>query len=78
MLGLVVSAGNRKRRLSVVRVLSLVGVLALSTLWMSACGGSSTPRNPGTPTGTSTVTVTATTGGATALTHNVPITLTVQ
>jgi subtilase family serine protease len=78
MLGLVVSAGNRKRRLSVVRVLSLVAVLGLSTLWMPACGGSSTPRNPGTPTGTSTVTVTATTAGTTALTHNVPITLTVQ
>jgi len=81
-LGLVVSAGNRKRTLRGVRLLSLIAVLALSTLWMPACGGgsssSSTQSNPGTPTGTSTVTVTATTGGTGALTHPVTITLTVK
>ena len=75
-LGLVVSAGNRKRTLRGVRLLGLIAVLAISTLWMPACGGnSSTPSNPGTPTGTSTVTVTATAG---TLHHTVTITLTVQ
>jgi subtilase family serine protease len=76
VLGLVVSAGSRKRTLRGIRLLSLVAVLALSTLWMPACGGgSSTPSNPGTPAGTTTVTVTATAG---PLTHSVPVTLTIQ
>jgi subtilase family serine protease len=78
-LGLVVSAGNRKRRLRAVRLLGLMAVLALSTLWMPACGGgNSTVSNPGTPTGTSSVVVTATTGGTSALSHTVTVTLTVQ
>jgi hypothetical protein len=76
VLGLVVSAGNRKRTLRGMRLLSLIALLALSTLWMPACGGgSSTPSNPGTPAGTSTVTVKATAG---PLTHSVPVTLTIQ
>jgi subtilase family serine protease len=75
LLGFVVSAGSRKRTLRGMRLLSLIAVLALSTLWMPACGGSSTPSNPGTPAGTSTVTVTATAG---SLTHSVPVTLTIQ
>ncbi len=75
-LGLVVSAGNRKRTWRGLRLLSLIAVLALFTLSMPACGGgSSTSGNPGTPAGTSTVTVTATAG---SLSHPVPITLTVQ
>ncbi|MGC1436891.1 MAG: protease pro-enzyme activation domain-containing protein [Terriglobales bacterium] len=76
-LGLVVSAGSRKRKLhGGLRLLSLIAVLALSTLWMPACGGgSSTPSNPGTPAGTSTVTVAATAG---SLSHSVPVTLTIQ
>jgi subtilase family serine protease len=75
-LGLVVSAGSRKRKLHELRLLSLIAVLALSTLWMPACGGgSSTPSNPGTPAGTSTVTVTATAG---SLSHKANITLTIQ
>jgi subtilase family serine protease len=77
-LGLV-SVGNRKRTLRGMRLLSFIAVLALSALWMPACGGGSgTQSNPGTPTGTSTVTVTATTGGTSALTHPVTITLSVQ
>jgi hypothetical protein len=75
-LGLVVSAGSRKRTLRGLRLLSLIAVLALSTFWMPACGGSSGgPSNPGTPAGTSTVTVTATAG---SLSHPVTLTLTVQ
>jgi subtilase family serine protease len=79
LLGLV-SVGNRKRRLSGVRRLSLIAVLTLSILWMPACGGggSSPPTNPGTPPGTSNVKVIATTGGTSPLTHPVTITLTVQ
>jgi len=73
-LGLV-SAGNRKRTLRGARLLGLIAVLALSTLWMPACGGgSSTPSNPGTPTGSSPVTVTATAG----IIRTVQITVTVQ
>ncbi len=76
-LGLAVSAGNRKRTWRGLRLLSLIAVLALFTLSMPACGGgsSSGPSNPGTPAGTSTVTVTAAAG---SLSHPVQITLTVQ
>ena len=76
-LGLVVATGNRKRTWHGLRLLSLIAVLALFTLSMPACGGggSSTPSNPGTPAGTSTVTVTAAAG---SLSHPVQITLTVQ
>jgi len=76
-LGIVVSARNRKRSWRGMRLLSLIAVLALFTLSMPACGGggSSTTSNPGTPTGNSTVTVTATAG---SLSHQVPITLNVQ
>ncbi|HWY55560.1 MAG TPA: protease pro-enzyme activation domain-containing protein [Terriglobales bacterium] len=77
-LGLVLSAGNKRTRRGI-RLFSLIAALMLSTLWMPACGGgTSTPRNPGTPIGTSTVTVTATTGGTIALMHNAIISLTVQ
>jgi hypothetical protein len=76
-LGLVVSAGNRKRTLRGGRLLALIAVLAISTLWMPACGGgnSTAPSNPGTPTGSTPVTVTATAG---TLVHTAQITLTVQ
>jgi subtilase family serine protease len=78
LLGLI-SVRNHKRTRRGIRLLSLIVVLALSTLWMPACGGgSSTPSNPGTPAGTSSVTVTATTGGTSPLTHTAAVTLTVQ
>jgi hypothetical protein len=80
-LGLLIATGNRKRGLRGARLLSLIAVLALSTLWMPACGGgSSKPSNPGTPAGTSSVTVTATSGGTSPLTRSIKplITLTVQ
>jgi subtilase family serine protease len=78
-LGFVSITTNKKRTLHRVRLLSLIAVLALSTLWMPACGGgSSTPSNPGTPAGTSTITITATTGGTTPLTQKSTVTLTVQ
>ena len=80
--GFVLLTGNRKRTWRGVHLLSLIAVLTLSVLWMPACGGggSSTtpPSNPGTPTGTSSVVVTATSGGTAALSHQITVTLTVQ
>ena len=51
------------------RLLGLIVVLGFSTLWLGSCGGSggggnTVPPNPGTPAGTYTVTINATTGGA--------------
>jgi hypothetical protein len=70
--------GSRTRSL---RLLSLIVVLGFSTLWLASCGGGSStntnPANPGTPKGTYTITVGATTGGANPLTNsNVPFTFT--
>jgi len=79
LMGLLVPARKRKRTLRRMLLLCLFAVLACSTLWMVACGGgSSTPTNPGTPTGSTTVTVTAATAGSNPLSHTVTITLTVQ
>jgi subtilase family serine protease len=77
-LGLVLSVSHHKRRCLGIRLLSLIVVLALSILWMPACGGgNSKPSNPGTPTGTSSMTVTAATTRGT-LSHPVTVTLTLQ
>jgi len=73
IVGLLIPAGKRKPTIRGMRLLGLLAVLAFSTLWIASCGGG--PSNPGTPTGTSTVTVTA---AATGLSHPVSITLTVQ
>ena len=79
LLGLVVPFSGRKRNW---RGIMLIAVLAITLLWMPACGGgssgSSTSQNTGTPTGTSTVTITASTSGAGGLSHSVTITLNVQ
>ena len=78
-LGMVSMAG-RKRTLRGVRLLALIVVLGLSAMWI-ACGGGSSgggttpPPNTGTPTGTSTVTVSAASG---TLQGSTKITLTVQ
>lgn len=74
----VVSMSGRKRTLRGLRLLALIVVLCLTALWLACGGGSSTPSNPGTPTGTSTVTVSATTGGTTPLQNTTTFTLTVQ
>jgi subtilase family serine protease len=77
LFGFVFVAGSRTRG---IRLLSLIVVLGFSTLWLGACGGGSStntnPTNPGTPKGTYTVTISATTGGATPITNsNVPFTI---
>jgi hypothetical protein len=77
--GIVFAAGSHGRG---TRLLGLIVVLGLSTLWLASCGGSSgsSQNNPGTPTGSYKVVVMATTGaptGGTALTSQFNITLTV-
>ena len=66
-LGLLLSAGNRKSRRAL-RVLSFVALLSFTALWVPACGGggSNAQGNPGTPVGSSTVTITASAGSLTA------------
>lgn len=80
--GVIGLAGNGRRPLRGRRLLGLIVVLALSMLWMTACGGgtinSRPPGNQGTPTGTTTVTVMASTGGLNPLSHRVQVTLTVR
>lgn len=78
LFGIVFAGGSRSRA---VRLLGLIVVLGFSTLWLGSCGGSSSSQNnPGTPAGTYTVTVNATTGaptGGTALTGSFTVNLTV-
>ncbi len=79
LLGIVVTLGTRKRSLNAMRILALIALLSVSALWMASCGGSSSSsKNPGTPTGSYPITVTATTGGASPLTSSVKLTLNVQ
>jgi subtilase family serine protease len=57
----------RLRRMTAVRVFTVVGLLAVSMLWMASCGGSnnsSGPTNPGTPVGSYSITVNAKTAGS--------------
>ncbi len=63
--------GSRKRSTRGMRLLGLIMVLGMSTMWMASCGGSGsggTTGNPGTPKGTYTINVTGTGSGATATT----------
>lgn len=79
LLGIMLTVGSRKRALGGIRVLGLITVLGFSTLWMASCGGSSNSsnKNPGTPVGSSTVTVNATTGSG-GPSSSVQFTLTVS
>jgi subtilase family serine protease len=74
LFGIVLTAGSRRRGS---RLLGLVVVLGFSTLWLGSCGGSSSSqKNPGTPAGTYSVVVTATTAGPNMLTPTTPLTIT--
>jgi len=69
LMGIVFTIGSRKRSLRGMRLLGLIVVLGLSTVWMASCGGngnSGSTGNAGTPKGTYTINVTATSGSATA------------
>ena len=68
MLGIMFTAGSRRRSLRAMRFLGLITVLGFSTLWLASCGGSGnsgSTGNPGTPTGSYTITVNATSGSVT-------------
>jgi subtilase family serine protease len=67
LFGVVLVAGSRKRSLRGMRMLGLMLVLGVSTMWLGACGGSSnkSSSNPGTPAGNYTITVTGTSNGTT-------------
>ena len=80
LFGIVLTFSARKRSYGTVRILALVIGLGFSTLWMASCGGTSgggNNSNPGTPVGSSTVVVNATTGGANPITSSLTFTLTV-
>jgi subtilase family serine protease len=77
LFGIVFAGGSRMRG---ARLLSLIVILGFSTLWLGACGGSSnsSQKNPGTPAGSYSVVVNATTTGPNALTATMTVNLTVQ
>ena len=74
------STGNGKGHLRRLRLLTLIGGVMCVSMWTPACGGgggTSTPPDPGTPAGSTSVSIVATgTGGAP--THPVKITLTIK
>ncbi len=80
LLGIVFTVGARKRSLRGMRLLGLIMVLGLSTLWLESCGGSNngSTSTVGTPKSTYIVTVNATTGGAVPITGSTMFKLTVQ
>jgi hypothetical protein len=66
LLGIMFTAGSRRRSLRGMRFLGLIVALGFSTLWLASCGGgSSGTKDPGTPKGSYTITVNATSGTAT-------------
>jgi hypothetical protein len=76
LFGIVLLGGSRTRG---VRLLSLIVVLGVSTLWLGACGGgsNSSQSNPGTPAASYTITVNATTAGPVAIVNTgTPLTIT--
>jgi subtilase family serine protease len=78
VLGVALSGGSRNRAVRQIRLLSLITLLGFSTLGLGACGNSSATKDPGTPKGSSTVVVTATTSGANPVTQTAKIVLTVN
>ncbi len=72
LLGLMLTAGTRRRslrgmRFLGLRFLGLILVMGFSTMWLASCGGSSSgSSNQGTPVGPYNITMSASSGGATA------------
>jgi hypothetical protein len=76
----IVTLGSRSRAMRHIRVLSVIVALTFSILWMSSCGNTTTSsnQNPGTPKGSYTLTISATTGGTTPATGSTTMTLVVN
>jgi hypothetical protein len=68
LLGVVFTAGSRRRSSRGMRLLGLIVVLGFSTMWLASCGGGNSSgggggnSNLGTPTGSYMITVTGTAG----------------
>jgi len=80
MFGIVfASAGKQKHGRHGTRLLGLIVVLGASTLWLGSCGGSSnsSQNNSGTPAGSYSIVVNATTAGPNPLTATYTVKLTV-
>jgi subtilase family serine protease len=72
-------AGSRGRAARSVRLLGLMVVLGCSTLWLGSCSNSSgSLKSGGTSTGSYTLTISATTGGANPVNASTTITLQVN
>jgi len=79
LLGILITAGQRKPSARGMRLLGLIMVLGFSTLWLAACGGSSSSnKNPGTTKGSYTVKLSATSGGTNPISNSTQVTLIVQ
>jgi len=80
LLGVMFTVGSRKRPLRGMRMLGLIMVLGVSTIWLASCGSSKliSSKTGGTPKGTYTVTINATTGGAVPITGQTTFQLVVQ
>ncbi len=78
LLGILFTFGSRKRAARGMRMMGMILMLGASTLWLGACSGSNTQKNVGTPPGSYTVTVNATTGGANPVTATTTINFTVN
>lgn len=78
LFGIVFVAGSRKR-LHGMRMLGLIVVLGVSTMWLASCSGSnnSSTGTQGTPVGNYTITINATTGGSGPITSTYQFTLSV-
>jgi len=67
LLGIMFTAGSRRRSLCGIRFLGLILCLGFSTLWLASCGGSSnTNTTGGTTKGSYTITVRGTSGALTS------------
>ena len=79
LLGIVLTVTSRKQSVGAARMLALTLALGLSTLWMASCSGTNGGgnQNTGTPTGSYSITVKATTGGAAPISSSVAFTLNV-
>jgi subtilase family serine protease len=83
LFGIVLTVGSRKRAARGLRLLGIVVVLGVSTMWLASCGGGSSgggggQSNPGTPQGTYPVTINATATGGTQASPAASISLTVN